>query len=165
MEKHENTEMPEKSSEEDNASKLRGYKIVCAKLGLSMCVYFIFRLLTGLSMHQLSKVSEQLGDSWYSLINMVILIVLGYVIPLLFTAMIFNSFSVYKGKYREMYKKPKRLARALGTFPAMYGLGYGVALLTTIAMYIISVNVSGSSYLDELLRPVGFEPATNILAY
>jgi len=29
-------------------------------------------------------------------------------------------------------------------------------------MYIISVNVSGSSYLDELLRPVGFEPATNI---
>ena len=163
MEKQENTELPEMNSEEDKTPKLRGYKIVCAKLGLSMCFYFIFRLLTGLSMHQLSMISEQLGESWYSLINMIILIVLGYIIPLLFTAMIFNSFLNYKGKLREIYKKPKRLARALGTFPAMYGLGYGVALITTIVMYVISVNVSGHSYLDEILRPTGLEPSTNVV--
>jgi len=114
-------------------------------------------------MHQLSMISEQLGESWYSLINMIILIVLGYIIPLLFTAMIFNSFLNYKGKLREIYKKPKRLARALGTFPAMYGLGYGVALITTIVMYVISVNVSGHSYLDEILRPTGLEPSTNVV--
>ena len=163
-EQNNNVDLPEVSNEEDNTSKLRGYKIVCAKLGLSMCFYFIFRLLGGLAAFQLSKYSEQLGESWYNLISTAIVVVLIYVIPLLFTAMIFNSFSNYKGKYREMYKKPKRLARALGTFPAMYGLGYGVALLTTLAMYIISVNVSGHSYLDELLRPTALEPTTNIVS-
>ena len=161
-EHNENTEMPERNSEEDDASKLRGYKIVCAKLGLSMCVYFIFRLPGGLIVLQLSKVSEQLGDSLYNLISTAIIIVMVYVIPLLFTALIFSSFSNYKGKYREMYKKPKRLARALGTFPAMYGLGYGIALLTTIVMYIISVNVSGHSYLDELLRPTTMESTSSV---
>jgi len=164
MDNHENREQPLPDGAESGTSKLRGYKIVCAKLGLAMCAYFIFRLLGGLASFQLSKYSGAMSESLFSFISNMMIIVLVYVIPLLITALIFKSFSNYRGKYREMYKKPKRLARALGTFPAMYGLGYGVALLTTIAMYFIARNLSGHSYLEELLRPTAMDPSTNIVS-
>jgi len=164
MEYDDNTTQPEVSGEEENKSKLRGYKIVCAKLGLTMCIYFICRILGGWGSLQFSRVSDKMSESVYSLLSTAIIILLVYVIPLLFTAWIFKSFSNYKGKYRELYKKPKRLARALGTFPASFGFGHGIALLTMLVMYLISRNISGHSYLEELLRPTAMEPSTNLVS-
>ena len=150
--------------EENNTSKLRGYKVVCAKLGLAMCIYFICRLLGGLLLIQFSKISGSMNESLYSLISTAIMIVLVYIIPLFFTALLFKSFSSYKGNHRELYKKPKRLARALGTFPATFGFGHGIALLTILVMYLISRNLSGHSYLEELLQPTALDPSTNIVS-
>jgi len=175
VENYDNTELQELNNEQENQnneqeneqngkSKLRSYKIVCAKLGLSMCVYFLCRLLGGWVSLQLSKISGSMNESVYSLISSAVIIILVYIIPLLITAVIFKSFSSYKGNYRELYKKPKRLARALGTFPATFGFGHGIALLTILAMYLISRNLSGHSYLEELLRPTAMEPSTNIVS-
>jgi len=147
----------------DNTPTLGGYKVVCAKLGLSMCVYFICRLLASWFSIQLNTHIGTLGDTVHSLISSVMAIVLVYVIPLLFTALIFKSFTNYKGRYRILYAKPKRLARALGTFPAMYGFGYGIALLTMITMFLISRNLAGNTYIDELLRPTALGPPQNII--
>jgi len=162
--RNESLELPEKDNGEDNASKLRGYKTVCAKLGLSMCVYFIFRLLGGLISIQFSRFSDVMGESLYSLANTMIMIIMVYVIPLFITALIFKSFSNYKGKYRELYQKPKRFARAMGTFPATFGFGHGIALLTMLVMYLISRNLSGHSYLEELLQPTVMESSSNLVS-
>jgi len=168
MEYQENAEQPELNEpelndEEAGKSKLRGYKIVCAKLGLSMCVYFLFRLLGGWVSLLFHNISGSMNESLYSLINTAIIIIMVYIIPLIITALIFKSFSNYKGKYRELYAKPKRVARAIGTFPATIGFGHGIALLTMLVMYIISRNLSGHSYLDELLRPTAIDPSTNLV--
>ena len=157
----------ESQNESDNGtngtSKIRGYKIVCAKLGLSMCVYFICRLLAGFVLMLSGDFLSNLGETAYSLIESFWIILMVYVIPLLFTALIFKSFTNYKGKYRELYKKPQRIARALGTFPATYGFGYGIALLTMLAMFLISRSLSGQAYIEELLRPTIIEQPTSIV--
>jgi len=149
-------------SGQSKESKLHGYKLVCAKLGLSMCFYFCFRLLAGWVSILFGNYSGTINETVYILLNYFITIVLVYVIPLLFTAWIFKSFTNYKGKYRELYAKPKRFARAMGTFPAAYGFGYGIALLTMLVMYLISRNVSGHAYIEELLRPTALEPTSNL---
>ena len=151
----------EPGGKQDGSSRLRGYKIVCAKLGVAMCVYFLFRLLGGWIVLQLRSHSSAMGETLFSVLSSSILIIFVYVIPLLATALIFNSFSNYKGKYRQLYARPKRLARALGTFPGTFGLGHGTALLTMLVMYLITRNLSGYAYIEELLRPPVMESSTS----
>ena len=149
-------------TEENNTSKQRDYKLVCAKLGLIMCVYFTCRLAAGWVATQLSSVSDRLGEDMVSLIYAVVVIVLIYIIPILVAALLFNSFKNYNGNYRKLYAKPRRLARALGTFPATFGFGHGIALLTLLISFLITRNLSGHSHLEDLVRPTVIEPSTNI---
>ena len=150
-------------AEQNNNTKLHGYKIVCAKLGLSMCVYFICRLLAGFLVFIPGNSVSVLGENLFSIINYTALIILVYIIPVIITALIFKSFTVYKGKYKELYKKPTRLAKAMGTFPASFGFGYGIALLTLLVSFIISRFTGGHTYIEDLLQPTAFEPSTNLI--
>jgi len=150
--------------EAKNKPNLRGYKIVCAKLGLSMCVYFLCRLLAGWISILLGNVLNVFGTEVQSLINTLFVIIIVYIIPILFTAFIFDSFKNYRGKYKELYKKPTRLARAMGTFPAAYGLGQGVFLLTLLASFLLSRYLGGHTYLEDLLRPTVIEPPANLVS-
>jgi membrane protease YdiL (CAAX protease family) len=152
------------NAEHSDTPTLRGYRVVCAKLGLSMCVYFIFRLFAGWVSLQLGGIKPNFGETAYSLIQTAVIIVLVYCVPLLFTAFIFNSFVNYKGKYRELYKKPRRLARALGTFPATFGFGHGIALFTLLISYLITRYLGGHTYIEDLLRPTVLEPSTDIVS-
>jgi len=164
MTDNENVEQNDLNNELNEYNKLRAYKIVCAKLGLSMCIYFICRLITGLLAAALGGLPGVIDESLVSLSVTLIIIIMAYVVPLYLTAIIFKSFASYKGKLRELYKKPKKLARALGTFPALYGLGQGTALLTLLVMFLISKNLSGQSYIEELLRPTVIETPANIVS-
>ena len=146
----------------NGTSNLHGYKVVCAKLGFSMIVYFLCRLLAGWTTVQLFRFSDTLGETAYNIISSAMIVTLVYIIPVVVTALIFKSFSGYKGKYKQLYQRPKRLARALGTFPASFGLGHGVALLTLLAAYLISRFAGGQTYIEDLLRPTVVEPTTNI---
>jgi len=154
----------DQGSDQNNKPQLRDYKVVCAKLGLSMCIYFICRLLAGWLSTLLFNSTGIMGETLSTLLSAILSITLVYVIPLLATALIFKSFESYRGNYRKLYKKPKRLARALGTFPATYGFGYGIALLTVLVMYLISRNLSGQTYVEELLRPTVVEAPTSIIS-
>jgi len=168
MENFENTEQPEQNNGQDNehdrAVKLHGYKVVCLKLGASMWVYFICRLLAGWILHQLTGLSDTISESMYSLIYPVVSITLVYIIPLLFTAFLFSSFTNYSGNFKELYRKPKRLARAMGTFPATFGFGYGVALLTLLIAFLLSRFLGGNTYIEDLLTPASVELSTNIIS-
>jgi len=127
-----------------------------------MSVYFLFRLFAGWILLILDDTLSAFGDTAYSLVSYFILIMFVYIIPVFITAVIFRSFNVYQGKYRELYKKPNRLARAMGTFPASFGFGYGIALLTLLVSYIVSRFTGGHTYIEDLLRPTVIEQTSNI---
>jgi len=162
QEQQEHHEQQEQQPEQPNTSKARDYKTVCAKLGISMCVYFICRLLAGFISSLLVNSGLLTNQTAHNLITSLILIVFVYVIPLLFTAIIFKSFTEYKGKFKVLYEKPKRLARAMGTFPATFGFGHGIALITLLISYLYTRFFGGETYIENLLRPPVMEPSTNI---
>jgi len=148
--------------QQDKPSKTQDYKNVCAKLGSTMCVYFICRLLAGRIVVYFAETADFLGQTAYSLLHSLILIILVYVLPLLCAMIIFKSFDLYKGKYKQLYEKPKRLARALGSFPATFGFGHGIALLTLLISYLYTRFFGGQTFIEDLLRPPVIEPTTNI---
>jgi len=160
----ENSERTECVESTNGTSKLHGYKIVCSKLGFSMIVYFLCRLLAGWLSVQLHRFTDTLGETAYSILSSAMIVTLVYIIPVVVTALIFKSFTGYKGKYKKLYQRPKRLARALGTFPASFGLGHGIALLTLLVSYLISRFSGGQTYIEDLLRPTVVEPTTNIVS-
>jgi len=86
-----------------------------------------------------------------------------FMVPLLVAAIIFKSFAYYSGKIGGLYKKPERLAKKLGNFPALYGLGYGVMLITMLVNLLISRFSKGfSQVVEEVLQPTTLQPSTNV---
>jgi len=154
------------NSEPPVKPKLASFRSVCAKLGFAMSVYFAFRVLFGFFMRFFNTFAffVNMNESLYSFFVNAFAILFIYIFPLLITMLIFNSFKVYKGKYRELYQKPKRLARALGAFPASFGLGHGTALLTALVFFLISQNIDAHSTVQELFRPTAVEQPTNLVS-
>jgi len=145
-------------------TRLSAYKAVCAKLGLTMCVYFICRMLNGLIAGIIISVAPSLGHSALYVINAFVAVIFAYIIPIFAAMLFFSGFERYGGKYRALYKKPRRLARAFGSFPAMYGLGYGIALLTFLTSMLISKFSAESSIIEELFKPTTLEPSTDLIS-
>ncbi|MCL2221272.1 MAG: CPBP family intramembrane metalloprotease [Oscillospiraceae bacterium] len=141
----------------------RDYRIVCTKLGLTMCVFFVCRFLAGEFSWLISRTLANAGQNLAFILQFTVIIILIYVVPLIFAFVIFNSRIFYKGKLANLYKKPKRHARALGTFPAMFGLGHGTALLTLLAAFLISRVTGGETVIEDLLQPTTLEPAANVV--
>jgi len=157
----------EQNQSEQNQSEqnpLDAYKAVCARLGLTMCVYYISRILSGLVSGIIGGFEGMSGTSpaIYAL-HVAITVIFNYIIPILFAAMVFQSFKNYRGKFRILYKKPRRLARAFGSFPAIYGLGYGIALITLLISLLVSRASGGQSIVQELFKPTTLEPSTDII--
>jgi membrane protease YdiL (CAAX protease family) len=145
-------------------SGVRGYKALCAKLGLMMCAFFLFRFIAELFTKKMPEIFGGMGATAAYAVGFVVSTAAVYAIPLLFAMFMLKSFSRYKGKIRELYKKPNRLARALGVFPAVYGFGYGTALITLVISFIISKFSDGeSTTLNEILAPTAMEPTTNVV--
>jgi len=145
-------------------AKLRAYKVVCAKLGFVMTVYFACRILSELIVIWIGRFAGSMSDAAAYMASMLVAVVMCYFIPLLFTAAIFKSFGRYRaeGGFGALYKKPRRLARALGTFPAMYGLGVGTVLLTLLISYLTSKLTGGQTLIQDMLRPTAIQPPTDI---
>ncbi|MCL2108922.1 MAG: CPBP family intramembrane metalloprotease [Oscillospiraceae bacterium] len=146
---------PETPSE---PTKIKSYKAVCAKLGFVFSVYFICRILNDfiaglmLRMYRENYIGEDAFHAAYGIISMMLI----YMVPILVAAILFGNFrenGAYRGRWGEIYRKPKRVAKALGVFPAMYGLGYGIAFLTIIGFYIIT-HASQNEIVQELFRPM-----------
>lgn len=154
--------VPNAPSEINNQEKIRAYRMVCAKLGIAMCVYFICRYFVGFLLGLIFRTAPSMSETLHVIFHYSIIVIFVYIVPLLVTALIFGSFKLYKGKFVSLYKKPKRLARSLGAFPAMYGLGHGTALLTLLIAFLIARFSGGQTLIEELLRPTAVEATTSI---
>jgi len=158
------TEPGNRPDEPGGVATVRSYKDVCARLGFVMSVYFICRILGGMITGLLVGLSGDNGRTAVYIMSMSVTVIMVYIVPLLATAIVFKSFRHYgeAGGLRALYKKPRRLARALGTFPAMYGLGYGIALLTLLISYLISRVTGGQTFIEDLFRPTAADPSTSV---
>ena len=127
----------------DQEQKIKTYKTVCAKLGLVMCAYFICRILAGLTISYIfGESSVGSGSAMQYTLQTIVMLLFVYALPMVVTAMLFNSFNYYirnPGTLEHLYKKPKRLAQKLGNFTAMYGMGLSVNLLTMLMFFLISL--------------------------
>ncbi|MDR0196972.1 MAG: CPBP family intramembrane metalloprotease [Oscillospiraceae bacterium] len=122
--------------------KIENFKSVCFKIGLVMTVFYVFRVLSGLvSAFLYDDFSDKWGEEACYIIVLFVKIVAAYIIP------IAAAWALIGVKpLRELYKKPPRLAKALGNFPAMYGLGQMANILTILAVWLITkiVNIEKS---------------------
>ncbi|MDR2559376.1 MAG: CPBP family intramembrane metalloprotease [Oscillospiraceae bacterium] len=139
---------------------LSAYKTVCAKLGFVMCVYFICRITAGFTVSLIMR-TDGISETAFHVSQGIISLLLVYAVPLLVAAILFKSFGYYSGKINGLYKKPERLAKKLGTFPAMYGLGYGFALITILVNWLISRFTEETTRIEEVFQPTTMEPSSN----
>jgi len=141
---------------------INSYKIVCAKLGFIMCVFYACRILNGFVADMISGWTDAVGKTAMYIMHVALAVLLIYCVPILITSITFKSFSFYKGKLRELYKKPRRLSRTLGNFPALYGLGYGTAFLTLVASLLLLKVSGGHSIIEDLFKPTVLESSSDI---
>jgi membrane protease YdiL (CAAX protease family) len=154
-----------------NINLKKDYKTVCAKLGIVMSIYFVCRLFAWLIIFLLNRVSSlTVSDELFYVVSVIISSLIIYGIPTFSAVMLFrdiNYFGENSKRIRELYKKPKRLAKSLGTFPAMYGLGQGVNLLTILVFFLISLasrSLDTGVEIQRFLEPVVFETPHNIIS-
>jgi membrane protease YdiL (CAAX protease family) len=127
-----------------------------------MSIFYISRIINGLIVDLTAGLIDIIGYSATYALHVAAAVMFSYIIPILTAMLAFKTFRNYKGALRILYKKPKRLARALGSFPAMYGFGYGIALITLLISFLISKVSGGQTFVDELFRPNTLEPTSNI---
>ena len=151
--------------------KLKSYKTVCTKLGIVMIVYFVCRILAHFFVYAVSNIDGLASSSTLLyFVQTSIMVLLVYIVPTVVAFIIFKSAEYYFGEnklLRRLYEKPKRLAKALGTFPALYGLGYGVNLLTILAFFLIRVisrNLDVGVEIQQFFEPLTFEPPKDLIS-
>ena len=133
--------------------KLKDYKAVCAKLGIVMCAFYICRVLAGVAVYFIiDQIGVDTGSVLQYALSSAAMVLFVYVIPIAVSAALFKSFDYYAGKLQQLYSKPKRLAKNIGNFPAMYGLGQSVNLLTILVFFLISLIASSQGEGIELER-------------
>ena len=155
----------------DPALKLGRYKAVCAKLGLIMCTYFVCRTLATLIVRAIAEeVGTGLDYTSYYAIHSIIMIAFVYAIPLLVTVLCFRPSALYgknTGNLRLLYKTPSRFAKKLGSFPAMYGLGQGINLLTILVFFLLTLlfrSLGGGIELERFFEPMAVEVPQDLLS-
>ena len=152
-------------------TKLQTYKSICAKLGIIMCVYFVCRHIATLAIYYITEKSgSAIGPTLLYTVRSFILIALVYVIPICVTAILLNNISFHAktpGWLQSLYKKPKRLAKNLGNFPAMYGFGQSINFLTILVFYLISVisrTVGNGVELERFFSPAVVETPHDLIS-
>ena len=151
--------------------KIEAYRAVCAKLGIVMCVYYICRILAGFVIfYFIDETGIAQGSVVQYTLRSAAMVLFVYVLPMAASAMLFDSFRYYRHppeKLRQLYKKPKRLAQNLGNFPAMYGLGQSVNLLTMLAFFLIMQvfsRMGGGVELERFFDQVAVETPQNLIS-
>jgi membrane protease YdiL (CAAX protease family) len=112
-----------------------------------MSFYFAVGWLVDINTESITKLTNGLsGDLKYGL-SILLSIVWTYIVPIGFTLFVFSDVK-RDGGARSWYKPPrnhKNFAKAIGNFPAMYGLGMATNILTLLGFYVV-LRLLGDSF-------------------
>jgi len=101
---------------------LTAFKDLCFKLGFIMLIFFISRIVCSLIITYINdSMADIIGGNTVYILHLALSGVFLYLIPVIAAIGIFKDENGQSVK--AMYSRPPRLAKALGNFPAMYGLG------------------------------------------
>lgn len=136
------------------------YKRTCFRLGFFFAVMLLLRAF--------GSVAIQLIYDYVQIADATLLFVLRFVVSTLFLqfapcfigAAMLGFFK--RDKLKMLYAKPKHFAKAVGNFPAIYGMGMFVNILTIVISYIITANTDlGESFntANAALTPPNFPSA------
>ncbi|MCL2036354.1 MAG: CPBP family intramembrane metalloprotease [Oscillospiraceae bacterium] len=129
------------------SEKTAEFKAVCAKVALIMVFFFAGAIVCLLIVSYVHvNFAEQLGVTGSYMSRLILSAVFLQAIPSI------TAVSVFKFRSDSLYKKPPRLAKALGNFPAMYGLGQIPNLLFFLVIWII---MSFQSKQEDMARAFG----------
>lgn len=130
----------------EKPSLLPGFKDICFRLGLMMIVVFVLRgvctVLASLTADYLDI--DSLSDFVQTFINTIFSIVFLYAVPMAAAAFILRR--PLKNSPNRVYAKPRYFGKAMGMFPAGYGLAMAVRLLS---MFIGSLFARGTGIGDS----------------
>jgi membrane protease YdiL (CAAX protease family)/cbb3-type cytochrome oxidase subunit 3 len=131
-----------------NIDKIKDYKTVSFKLGLMMTVFFMSMAVCSFIVRWIyADYTDELGVTSAYILRLVMSVIFLYLIPSGAGLLIFRQ-----SKIGLWYKKPARLAKAIGNFPAVYGLGQLTNFLALFIMWIYSVTRSLSIEQETLER-------------
>ena len=116
----------------ETAVKVKNYKTVCIKLGIVMSIFFISGMVCSLLMNVISLNVNITSETTAYTLTLFMSGAFLYIIPIIAAAVILKDEN--RSKLSSYYKKPARLAKAIGNFPAMYGLGQ----LTNIVVLLVA---------------------------
>ncbi len=116
----ENTSVPE--------DKMRSFKSVCMRIGLTMIVVFVSRAAASIILSLLVPVFEGMDQIVSYALESVVSFIFLYIIPIASVLLLLGE----KGMMKRIYKKPVYFSNAMGMFPAFYGLAIFVNILTML---------------------------------
>ncbi|MCL1832030.1 MAG: CPBP family intramembrane metalloprotease [Oscillospiraceae bacterium] len=126
------------------------FKDVCFKIGFVMTIFFISRILCGLiSTYIHNNLTDVFGISATYILHSVLSVVFLYVIPTMAAIAVIKDNT--HPSFAELYHKPPRLAKALGNFPAMYGLGQLANVLMLVIMWLIAKAATPKDAVEAML--------------
>lgn len=140
-------------------SLLPGFKDICVRLGLMMIVVFVMRgalsVISSLMFTQ--EELEAMTPFTQTLISCAFSVVFLYLIPIIAAVYILKR--PLKNSPNKIYSRPKYMGKAMGMFPAGYGLAMAVRLLS---MWIGSLFARGTGIGDSFHATEGLFDAPDM---
>jgi hypothetical protein len=119
-------------------NQIRSYKDICFKIGMVMTVFFISGMVCSLLVSYIHiNISQVIGVTATYISSLMLSGLFLYGIPIIAAVTVFKEDN--QQKLIDLYKKPPRLSKAIGNFPAMYGLGQITNFLTLLIVWLISL--------------------------
>ncbi|MCM1418800.1 MAG: CPBP family intramembrane metalloprotease [Bacteroides sp.] len=135
----------------DPTPSLPEYRKTAYKVGVFTAILFFLRVPAGLSISALYALgSGSLSADALYLLHLSISFLFLQLLPALIGAGMFGFFREKGARLKALYRVPERCSRAIGNFPAVYGIGQLVNILTIVVMYLVTAN----SDLNASLNPV-----------
>ena len=133
-------------------------KRTCFKLGIIMVVFFVSGMVCSVLVTLMNEqLTQTLSVTARYCLRLSFSGLFLYIIPIVVAKVILRDEN--QSRFGELYKKPPRMAKALGNFPAMYGLGQITNLTALFVVWIISklqsVGVESGVETESLERSFG----------
>jgi membrane protease YdiL (CAAX protease family) len=130
-------------------------------IGCSMVIYFLLRTASLVVNEFIGRAVA--GSAGY-LLTMAVSVLFQYVLPLTISMALLGGFGVYLKHLKALYKPPRNIAKALGNFPALYGLGQGANLITQGVVLIIALIFGVSFDQNPSYNIINALPENNVVA-